>query len=48
MAEHTDVKTTMRYLHIVKGATAAAAATLNAPLPKPEGAYSAAPTLRAV
>jgi integrase len=34
MAGHTDVKTTMRYLHIVKGAKAAAAATLNTPLPE--------------
>jgi integrase len=34
LAGHTDVKTTMRYLHVVKGVTAAAAATLNTPLPK--------------
>jgi integrase len=44
MAGHTDVKTTMRYLHIVKGATAAAAATLNTPLPNPEPPDSGAAT----
>ena len=48
MAGHSDVKTTMRYLHVVKGATAAAAATLNTPLPKPESGDSWAPTLQAV